>query len=97
MLPFVAPTVRGTFASVSFCYFTAATPKRLVFRPDLCSPLRSAAADPLYFGAVVVVRYQAASVVVLDVDVVFVAANTVQLRWGCEDIEKGTERAKGVL
>ena len=93
MFALIAPSVRGSLITIALNNLPTAAPKGLECRADgargAIGPLSSA--DALYLCALVVMRDEAAAVVVLNLYVVFVAPDAVYLLWRGELVEEGSE------
>lgn len=86
----VAPSVRRAEVALTVYPLAAAPPKRLVLT------VTAPAADPLNVRAVVVVRYTAGPVIVLDFGVVSMAPDAVEERGRYECREKGGKSEESV-
>ena len=78
MTPFVAPAIRRPLISIAFCDLATAAPYRFVCRSWITRGLHDTT-DALDLRTLIVVRNEAAAVVILDLDVVFVAPNAMEL------------------
>lgn len=79
MLSLVAPAVRRALVAIAFDAFAAASVGGL---KGSCT-FPACASDTLDHGAIIVMCNEAASICILDLDIVRVAPDAVHARWGC--------------
>jgi hypothetical protein len=81
MFPFITPSIWWTLIAIAFDSFATTLPKRLVLCTVLSASPLCCPADTLHQCTIIIMWHKTTSVIVVNLNVVFMASNTVQLRW----------------